>query len=150
MSEEQWLALVAKAADGLPFTWLSFTPGKSSRKEVLFSRGYVNFAAPEAVLAFRSRLDGHVLVSESGQQYRASVEYAPFQKVPGQAKAQDAKEGTIAEGAARCGGLPAWKPAALLPSPPYSRCLALPHAAAPLLLPCRPRLSRVPGSAGGG
>jgi hypothetical protein len=65
----------------------------------MFSRAFLNFNSPEAVYEFKARFDGHVFVSTRGTQYRCSVEYAPFQKVPTAHPKKLAMEGTIDKGA---------------------------------------------------
>jgi regulator of nonsense transcripts 3 len=65
----------------------------------MFSRAFLNFNSPEAVYDFKARFDGHVFVSTRGTQYRCSVEYAPFQKVPTAHPKKLAMEGTIHKGA---------------------------------------------------
>jgi regulator of nonsense transcripts 3 len=64
----------------------------------MFSRAFLNFNSPEAVFDFKARFDGHVFVSTRGTQYRCSVEYAPFQKVPTAHPKKLAMEGTIDKG----------------------------------------------------
>ncbi len=71
-----------------------------SLKRTLHSRGYLNLLTPADVLAFKERFDGHVFVSSKGSQYRCSVEYAPFQRVPKPAAKKPAVEGTIESGGA--------------------------------------------------
>jgi hypothetical protein len=68
----------------------------------MFSRAFLNFNSPEAVFDFKARFDGHVFVSTRGTQYRCSVEYAPFQKVPTAHPKKLAMEGTIDKGRLTC------------------------------------------------
>jgi hypothetical protein len=82
----------------------------------MFSRAFLNFNSPEAVYDFKARFDGHVFVSTRGTQYRCSVEYAPFQKVPTAHPKKLAMEGTIDKGALND---------VTLPSLPFSRKLML-------------------------
>jgi len=65
----------------------------------VFSRAFLNFNTAEAVYDFKAKFDGHVFVSTRGTQYRCTVEYAPFQKVPTVNTKKLAMEGTIQKGA---------------------------------------------------
>lgn len=73
-------------------------PARSVRK-VLFSRAYIDFSDPAFVYEFKAKFDGHTFVSSKGNQYKCSVEYAPFQKVPAPPKKRNPLEGTIEQGA---------------------------------------------------
>ena len=64
----------------------------------MFSRAYLNFLTAEDVFDFKAKFDGHVFVSNKGNQYKCSVEYAPFQKVPKQQGKKNPNEGTIERG----------------------------------------------------
>lgn len=75
-------------------TWTSFVPGKSSFKTVRLGCAYLNFRDPSEVYDFCAKFDGHAFVSDRGAQYRAVVEYAPSQKIPGRAR-RDKREGTL-------------------------------------------------------
>ncbi|TYJ03712.1 hypothetical protein E1A91_A12G046800v1 [Gossypium mustelinum] len=79
------------------YNWLSFRPGKSSQKNLSYSRAYVDFKRPEDVLEFAEFFNGHVFVSEKGAQFKAVVEYAPSQRVPKQFSKKDGREGTISK-----------------------------------------------------
>lgn len=76
------------------YDWACFAPGKASVKTVRLSRAYINFRDPNAVYEFQANFDGHAFVSDRGAQYRARVEYAPSQKVPGKGR-KDRREGTL-------------------------------------------------------
>ncbi|XP_074264144.1 regulator of nonsense transcripts UPF3-like isoform X2 [Silene latifolia] len=77
------------------YNWSSFSPGKSSYKNLKFARAYINFNKPEDVFEFSEFFGGHVFVNEKGTQYKAIVEYAPSQKVPKPIGKKDGREGTI-------------------------------------------------------
>ncbi|WIA16220.1 hypothetical protein OEZ85_012932 [Tetradesmus obliquus] len=94
LSREAFLSAIEKHAEGT-YNWLAYYPGKVSLKRTMFSRAFLNINSPEAVLDFKARFDGHVFVSSRGTQYRCSVEYAPFQKVPTAHPKKLAMEGTI-------------------------------------------------------
>ncbi|XP_078434676.1 smg-4/UPF3 family protein isoform X2 [Wolffia australiana] len=76
------------------YKWVCFRPGKSSQKNLRFSRAYIDFQTPEDVVEFAEFFDGHLFVNEKGVQYKAAVEYAPSQRVPKPSK-KDGREGTI-------------------------------------------------------
>lgn len=82
----------------------------------MFSRAYISFTKPEDILAFSQSYDGHVfrdkqgsigfkhdhpdlplIIPPTGNEYRAVVEYAPFQKTPAPPKV-DSRQGTVEEG----------------------------------------------------
>jgi regulator of nonsense transcripts 3 len=64
----------------------------------VFSRAYINFTNPAHVFELKHKLDGHVFVSNKGNQYKCAVEYAPFQQVPPPNRKKDPREGTIQKG----------------------------------------------------
>lgn len=70
-----------------------------SVRKLVYSRAYINFSDPAHVYDFKAKFDGHVFVSSKGTQYKCSVEYAPFQKVPEPTKKKNPLEGTIEQGA---------------------------------------------------
>lgn len=72
-------------------------PPRSLRKTIL-SRAYLNFAEPATVYEFKARFDGHAFITTKGSQYKCTVEYAPFQKVPSPPKKKNPLEGTIDQG----------------------------------------------------
>ncbi|OAD08360.1 hypothetical protein MUCCIDRAFT_134139, partial [Mucor lusitanicus CBS 277.49] len=58
-------------------------------KESVFSRAYFHFKTMEAVIAFHQGYDGN--------EFRAVVEFALYQKIPKEHKTTDARQGTIDE-----------------------------------------------------
>ncbi|KAL0093901.1 Smg-4/UPF3 family-domain-containing protein [Phycomyces blakesleeanus] len=68
---------------------------KSKAKEHVFSRAYFHFKTMEAVIAFHQGFDGHIFVDSRGNESRAVVEFAPYQKIPKEQKTTDARAGTI-------------------------------------------------------
>jgi len=96
LAEEGFRAATDKVLAQLPTSWFAYCPGKVSAKHVIFSRAYINFVSPEGVVAFKAAFDGHVFVGSRGNQYRCSVEYAPYQKTPQPTKKKDRRDGTIA------------------------------------------------------
>lgn len=95
LTEEGFRQAVGTLLEELKYDWFSFYPGKVSLKRVIFARAYINFTTPEAVLEFKQAFDGHLFVGTKGNQYRCSVEYAPFQKIPVLSSKTDARDGTI-------------------------------------------------------
>ncbi|XP_024544994.1 regulator of nonsense transcripts UPF3 [Selaginella moellendorffii] len=78
-----------------PYLWMLFRPGKSTHRNQIHSRAYIEFERPEDVLAFHEDFHGHVFVNEKGSQYKAMVEYAPYQRVPDLRVKKDGREGSI-------------------------------------------------------
>ncbi|KAI8076536.1 Smg-4/UPF3 family-domain-containing protein [Gilbertella persicaria] len=68
---------------------------KSKAKENIFSRAYFHFKTMDDVVAFHQGFDGHVFIDSRGNEYRAVVEFAPYQKVPREHKTVDTRQGTI-------------------------------------------------------
>jgi len=56
------------------------------------------FTILQDVFAFKQAFDGHLFVGAKGSQFRASVEYAPYQKTPTLTPKKDARDGTIEKG----------------------------------------------------
>ncbi|KAL3701267.1 hypothetical protein R1sor_019289 [Riccia sorocarpa] len=77
------------------YTWFNFHQGKISHKRPSFSQAYIHFKKSEDVFDFYEDFDGHVFVNERGTQCKASVEYAPYQRVPKPRSKKDVREGTI-------------------------------------------------------
>lgn len=70
-----------------------------SQKRTVYARVYINFDFPQLVLSFKNAFDGHVFVSSRGTQYKCTVEYAPYQKIPRNGKVKkDPREGTLERG----------------------------------------------------
>ncbi|KAF7722069.1 hypothetical protein EC973_003717 [Apophysomyces ossiformis] len=75
-----------------------YVPGKlakSKAKEHVFSRAYFHMKTMEAVIEFHRGFDGHIFLDNKGNESRAVVEFAPFQKIPKEHKNPDARQGTI-------------------------------------------------------
>ncbi|KAI4367407.1 hypothetical protein MLD38_023147 [Melastoma candidum] len=77
------------------YNWVAFRAGKSSQKQQIYSRAYINFKRPEDVIEFAELFDGHVFVNEKGSQFKTIVEYAPSQHVPKLTSKKDGREGTL-------------------------------------------------------
>lgn len=91
------------------YEWFAYYPGKarsdhlfltsfnafSSSKKVTYSRAYLSFNDGQDVVNFKSKFDGFVFVGARGAQYKCSVEYAPYQRIPKTSTKKDPREGTI-------------------------------------------------------
>ncbi|GAQ79122.1 hypothetical protein KFL_000240525 [Klebsormidium nitens] len=96
LKQEGLLEAVNKNFEGA-YDWFSYYPGKLSHRRLVHSRAYLNFKKAELVYDFYESFDGHIFVNEKGVQFRAEVEYAPYQKVPKGRNKKDLREGTIFE-----------------------------------------------------
>lgn len=77
------------------YNWLCFRPPSSlSHRHRLYSRAYIQLKTPQDVFEFADMFNGHIFVNEKGSQFKAVVEYAPYQCVPDTSK-KDARAGTI-------------------------------------------------------
>ncbi|KAL0027409.1 hypothetical protein WJX79_009534 [Trebouxia sp. C0005] len=92
ISQEEVQAAIDAVCQG-KYDWFTFVPGKVSIKRVKHSRAYLNFLDAAEVFRFRAQFGGHAFVNKKGAQYKCTVEYAPYQKVPRE-KAKDPREGT--------------------------------------------------------
>ncbi|KAI8388641.1 Smg-4/UPF3 family-domain-containing protein [Radiomyces spectabilis] len=75
-----------------------YVPGKISKskaKQHVYSRAYFHMKSMEAVIEFHRGFDGHIFLDNTGNESRAVVEFAPFQKLPKEHKAPDTRQGTI-------------------------------------------------------
>lgn len=72
-----------------------------SVKRTVLSRAYINFSSPQDVAEFAAKFDGHTFIGARRQQYKCTVEYAPFQKVPAAGAKRAPMEGTIDKGGPR-------------------------------------------------
>ncbi|KAG1460149.1 hypothetical protein G6F56_006014 [Rhizopus delemar] len=78
-------------------SYISGKIAKSKGKENVFSRAYFHLKTMEAVIAFHRGFDGHTFTDSRGNDSRAVVEFAPYQKTPREQKTADARQGTIDE-----------------------------------------------------
>ena len=69
-----------------------------SLKGIRHSRCYICFKDAAAALDFREAFDGHTFVSERGQQYKCSVQFAPYQRAPKTLSKKDPREGSLEAG----------------------------------------------------
>jgi len=79
------------------YNWLCFRPPKTSslsHRHQLYSRAYIQLKTPQDVFEFADMFNGHIFVNEKGSQFKAVVEYSPYQCVPDTSK-KDTRAGTI-------------------------------------------------------
>lgn len=113
VSTEQISGNLAESFSKAPFADQTyFIPGKlkdgsrrgvqadSSASPHTFSRAYIRFKNTDDLVKFYRGFDGHLFRDAKGNEYIAVVEFAPFQKMPGDGirrKKQDTLAGTIEE-----------------------------------------------------
>jgi len=97
LSEQVFVEAVSSAgfAVGARVGWADYTQGKAKTKLTTPSVAHLNFADEAALFDFSARFGGGVFADQSGREYRATVEYAPYQKVPRGKPRRDRREGTI-------------------------------------------------------
>lgn len=74
---------------------------KSSTKENVFSRAVIVFKTVPGLIDFHKGYSGHTFIDGKGTQFRAAVEFAPFQRwvdPTSSKKKQDHRMGTIESG----------------------------------------------------
>ncbi len=76
------------------YNFIDYIPGKLSATTIRPSRLYINLVDPAYVHRVHAALHNKLFVSQRGTQFRAAVEYAPFQRTPGPGK-PDKRTGTI-------------------------------------------------------
>ncbi|KAG0299017.1 hypothetical protein BGZ96_000049 [Linnemannia gamsii] len=89
--------LVLDSALDRPTTWV---PGKVSKNPVkanTFARAYIYFKNEKLALEFQKAYHGHTFLDRHGNEGKAHVEFAPFQKIPREQRKADTKQGTIEE-----------------------------------------------------
>ncbi|KAK3832104.1 MAG: Smg-4/UPF3 family-domain-containing protein [Linnemannia elongata] len=89
--------LVADSALDRPTTWVAGKVSKNPVKANTFARAYIYFKNEKFALEFQKAYHGHTFVDRHGNEGKAHVEFAPFQKIPREQRKADAKQGTIEE-----------------------------------------------------
>nr|CAD7399175.1 unnamed protein product [Timema cristinae] len=59
-----------------------FVKAEKRLKQNAFSRAYIKFVKQDDIWQFKERFDNHPFIDNRGAEYRAVVEFAPFQGVP--------------------------------------------------------------------
>mmetsp|Transcript_10673 Transcript_10673/g.17470 ORF Transcript_10673/g.17470 Transcript_10673/m.17470 type:complete len:356 (-) Transcript_10673:990-2057(-) len=77
------------------YEWFYYCQGKIGTNRNVCSRAYLNFKEPESVYEFHEKYNGHVFLDAKGQEFRATVEYAPYQRIPKPRRNSDPRQGTI-------------------------------------------------------
>ncbi|KAF9907543.1 hypothetical protein EC991_010839 [Linnemannia zychae] len=80
-----------------PTTWVAGKVSKNPVKANTFARAYIYFKNEKAALEFQRAYHGHTFVDRNGNEGKAHVEFAPFQKIPREQRKADTKQGTIEE-----------------------------------------------------
>lgn len=71
------------AVDPLPdHNYFWFEEADTSLGQHAFSRAYISFKERNDIDLFTDKFDGYVFVDSKGNEFPASVEFAPFQKIP--------------------------------------------------------------------
>ncbi|KAG0042863.1 hypothetical protein BGZ83_012085 [Gryganskiella cystojenkinii] len=78
-----------------PLTWVAGKVSKNPVKGNTFARAYIYFRSVKLATDFQKAYHGHAFVDRNGNEGRAYVEFAPFQKVPREQRKADTKQGTI-------------------------------------------------------
>ncbi|KAF9135158.1 hypothetical protein BGW39_004354 [Mortierella sp. 14UC] len=90
-------SLVPDSALDRPTTWVAGKVSKNPVKANTFARAYIYFKNEKAALEFQRAYHGHTFVDRNGNEGKAHVEFAPFQKIPREQRKADTKQGTIEE-----------------------------------------------------
>ena len=82
------------------YDWLQYVPGKPASSKIKgdrHGRAYLSFTKTADLQDFWKNYNGHIFLSSSDVEYKAQVEFAPYQKVPKAppAKQKDALSGTL-------------------------------------------------------
>ncbi|KAG0271830.1 hypothetical protein BGZ95_000309 [Linnemannia exigua] len=89
--------LVPDSALDRPTTWVAGKVSKNPVKANTFARAYIYFKNEKVALEFQKAYHGHTFVDRNGNEGKAHVEFAPFQKIPREQRKADTKQGTIEE-----------------------------------------------------
>jgi len=91
-TDEDFKTLIASFLADIDFYY--YIQGKKQKKE-RDSIAYVHFNDPANVLKFHQTFAGHTFVDPKGKEYRCTIEYAPYQKIPRKQAPRDARQGTF-------------------------------------------------------
>ncbi|KAF9097478.1 hypothetical protein BGX23_008752 [Mortierella sp. AD031] len=89
--------LVSDSALDRPTTWVAGKVSKNPVKGNTFARAYIYFKSEKHAFEFQKAYHGHLFKDRHGNEGRAHVEFAPFQKIPREQRKADTKQGTIEE-----------------------------------------------------
>ncbi|XP_060868705.1 regulator of nonsense transcripts 3B [Metopolophium dirhodum] len=94
MTEERFLNEVSPLPE---FNYMYFIPGDLHAVPFHHSRVYINFLKEDDMYMFTDKFDGYVFVDDTGDEYPATVELAPYQRIPKKKLDKDANWGKIHE-----------------------------------------------------
>ncbi|XP_050440710.1 regulator of nonsense transcripts 3A [Adelges cooleyi] len=94
MTEERFLNEVSPLPEN---NYIYFVPGDLQATPFHHSRVYINFLKEEDMYMFTDKFDGYVFVDDTGDEYPAIVELAPYQRVPKKKLDKDPNWGKIHE-----------------------------------------------------
>jgi len=94
MTEERFLNEVSPLPE---FNYIYFIPGDPNAAPFHHSRVYINFLKEDDMYMFTDKFDGYVFVDDTGDEYPATVELAPYQRIPKKKLDKDANWGKIHE-----------------------------------------------------
>jgi len=97
LNEEQFKNLLESSTWNQIDFWY-YRPGRITDKKVIYSKAFLNFIDELSLSKFWYQFNGHIFVNTKGKENRATVEYAPFQKIPKSKRKLDSRENTIGEG----------------------------------------------------
>eukprot|EP01102_Stenamoeba_stenopodia_P005377 TRINITY_DN1599_c0_g1_i1.p1 TRINITY_DN1599_c0_g1~~TRINITY_DN1599_c0_g1_i1.p1 ORF type:complete len:380 (+),score=90.25 TRINITY_DN1599_c0_g1_i1:59-1141(+) len=90
LTEEAFLTAIEKWKEH--YDGFYFVAGKLGRSS---TRAYLNFKDPAQVFDFYEKFSVHAFVDNKGGEYRAVIEYAPYQKMPKGRRRQDQRRGPL-------------------------------------------------------
>ena len=85
----------ASGFDGTTCAYRDFVQGKRKTRVVIPSVAHVGFDTERALFDFAAAFDARAYDDAFGGEWRARVEYAPYQKIPRLKPRLDKREGTI-------------------------------------------------------
>eukprot|EP00002_Diphylleia_rotans_P038721 TRINITY_DN8851_c0_g2_i1.p1 TRINITY_DN8851_c0_g2~~TRINITY_DN8851_c0_g2_i1.p1 ORF type:complete len:421 (+),score=114.19 TRINITY_DN8851_c0_g2_i1:36-1298(+) len=77
-------------------SWFNYEKGRARKEGNIHSVAYLSFVDEQDLYTFEERFQGHMFLDSKGAEYRAVVEYAPYQKTPKEANV-DKRQNTIHE-----------------------------------------------------
>ena len=96
LPEETFRETVDAAGFKGRYGWFDYVRGKAKTKLTTPSVAYLSFVDEGSLFDFSGSFGGRRFAAdEDGKEYRAAVEYAPYQKVPRGKPRRDRREGTI-------------------------------------------------------
>ncbi|VVC24910.1 UPF3 domain,RNA recognition motif domain [Cinara cedri] len=94
MTEERFLNEVSPLPEN---NYMYFIPGDPQAAPFHHSRVYISFLNEEDMYMFTDKFDGYVFVDDSGDEFPAIVELAPYQRIPKKKLDKDPNWGKIHE-----------------------------------------------------